>query len=252
MILQFKVSTKQKFGDVVLLLIMLPLGVIFIGGFLLLMSVLIVFIAQGESTTTGATGGFMGAAAAIATVLVYLLPMPWWSVQLDTHEVVLKTIRSLRIPYESIELIQAGLQAGMQNKGHRSEAVPLTIEEHGGRKTKIYLAPADAQFCIEYLTRTCAWIGGLGVDGTAILPREPKARAAAKKRLGRMYLYSGLPALILSGVAMILILPHGTAIFRDSDNPAQVVVGLLAMFTLISYGLWAVKKYRNLQDVRDE
>ncbi len=91
------------------------------------------------------------------------------------------------------------------------------------------------------------WIGGIAVEGEAIMPRTPAAMAYVRKRAGRFYLYSGVPAVAIGIRAAIVKAGMRLGLVERGENWAMEAYqwSLIPMF--VTYGLWSLRRYRVLR-----
>jgi hypothetical protein len=172
---------------------------------------------------------------------------PAWSISLDEGKVVLKGTLTKRIPLKNIQFVHTGRALGMQSPQERKRTVPLTLEYSLRKKASIHLAPGEAQVCIDFLTNTAPWIGGMSVSGEYIVPKDPDAAVRFRRRASRFYLYAGVPALVLGIAAAISWTGMVIGLIERSGRWAMVAQQAAAIPMLIGYGLWNIRNYRKLQ-----
>jgi hypothetical protein len=238
--IEFSTTPGQKIGDTLLAMLTLLASTPFIYFF----SHLPVMLLFPEATDQYISRYALAATLLILPVLALRVPIRWWSIRITPETLLLKSWRRQSIVLQEIRLLNA--DPAMGHKSGADAPLPLHIETRNGKSYKIFLRSTDAQFCIEYLTAQCNWIAAVDTKGNSILPGDPACRATAKRRIGRIYLYSGVPLLIFGIAVLVALILQANDILSGDDNLAEGLYALTATISCISYGLWAIGKYRKL------
>lgn len=231
--LVFRASTPGLIGDVILFLILVT---IIVGFFTLLHPV---------------AGGVV---FLLIAALFYANPLscvPPERLVLDRESACIGFLGlRRRIAYESVRFLRAG---GFDDRvGTRRDggAVVLLIEA-GRRKYKIYLRRTDVEAAIAVLHSRCPHASGITLDGSDFAPSDPADAVAAKRRLGRFWLWQTV--LALAGTVLISFMIVNVI---QVGWPAGIVDGIrisivfAAFPAVLFYGLFALSRAR--EDFRSE
>jgi hypothetical protein len=173
----FRTPADQRVGDVVLLVLLVPIA-----------AVAAAFAVELGGVVTSPLG--VGAAAvggAIATLALVFKSRGWpaWTLVLEEEAALLGPFPKHRVPYEDVAFIAAGTWRGWLGHDQSSEAYALRLETRGGRVMTVRLKHSDADRALLALHARARNAGALDAEGHEHLPASGEAQAilAARARL---------------------------------------------------------------------
>lgn len=200
-----------------------------------------------------------GGATLLMLAALRTVPCVPWRLRIEVGDLVFSGLgRARRIPLSDIDLVtvqwsfpQSVDQADSQVAGleDASGSVQPLFVHSGRRRTRILLGSADARNALDALLRRCPRAAGVDAAGRDILPEDPAAVPAARRRLAVRWTILGGAAMVIGVVGILAVaFTSGQAVesLDPVKNHAQAIVVGIGSVSLATWGAWALRKSRVL------
>jgi len=245
----YRVSTRQKVGDVALLTLMTPVFFAMLGLLVAIPAAAVIYGAGLGDSDAQRARMLVGSAIAGALPLGLLAlrgQICWsWTLLGDRLRFGAGWL-AREVPYDQIKLIRAGQHELARGRGTgKPSAVPLLVETSARpRRCRIWLPPETASEALEELQRRSD-APAVTLAGKELLPRDPARRAVGVARLQRFYYGIGIPLVVggLAGFGFVIAVALDGMDWSDAGDFLEVAAAAL---TALLGGLAALRKAKRL------
>ena len=247
---------------------MAPIFVALLTGVLMIpILIMVLAFGVGNETWLGPALYPCGALALVLAAVIFRRRL-WWKVTLEQGTLVLGGgFLARRVPCHQVTMIRADVtmptgrkrrpdgareQKGKQRRKRkrpalsgRSAVVPVALEISTLTHLRVHLRREDARHCLETLHRHCTSALAIDARDTEYMPLDPRKIPAARRRLARLLLSSGLTGLVIglamAGVGGFVIIGavRGVKELTDTMDAGYLLMGGLP---LASGGWYAVRR----------
>ncbi len=266
----WKAPWGQKVGDVALILIMLPIFVPLLTGVLMIPLLILVLGFKVGNPQWLDLGLYPTTLLALVISAFVFKRRLWWRITLEQGQLVLGSgWLARRVPCDRVTMIRAASASPSgrkrkpdwavddEERERRSRkrdrkrepkigltaqptVVPLVVESYWPNHARVHLRREDAQHCLETLHRHCTGALAIDGDGTEYMPVDPRKRPAARRRLGKVLITSGVVGLVGGlavgglGAAVLIGALRGHEDATDAVEAACLLLGALPL----AWGGW--------------
>lgn len=267
----WKAPWGQKVGDLALILIMLPIFVPLLTGVLMIPLTILVLAFQIGSERWLGLGLYPTALLALVISAFVFKRRLWWQITLEKDRLVLGSgWLARRVLCDRVTMIHAGAaspsgkkrrpdwavdddERDRRERKRRSKerkhkvrltdqptVVPLAVESYWPNHARVHLRREDAQHCLETLHRHCTGALAVDADGTEYMPADPRKRPAARRRLAKLLVSSGVIGLVggLAVVGLCAVVLISALRGHEDATDAMEAGALLAGSLPVAWGGW--------------